>query len=311
MNRITTALALTAAASLLAVPATAKQLTPVSIDANSIYVDAEKGITYGPEKLIDQMRNEMWIEGEGSAGLGKYISVKFDGEVELAKIRIWAGCFTDKEYWERHNRVEDLEFKFPDFTSERIKLDDKMEAQWITLKEPKTVSSVKIYLRSVHKGTTWNDTAISEIQFFDKAGVEGPVEGAAVTVTSTYGDDADYAGEMAADGWLDTWWINGDGDGKGEVVELDLGATKTLKTFTISTGFDSGTSFFEGSNRVAEVKLEFDGAGSQTFSVVDKIGLQTFSLSPVTTAKVKVVVSKIAKGKSHDDLYIGELRFSE
>ena len=84
MNRITIALALTAAASLLAVPATAKQLTPVSIDANSIYVDAEKGITYGPEKLIDQMRNELWIEGEGSAGLGKYISVKFDGEVELA-----------------------------------------------------------------------------------------------------------------------------------------------------------------------------------------------------------------------------------
>ncbi len=309
MNRLT--IALTALIGLIAVPASAKQHVPASVDANSVYVDAEKGITYGPDKLVDQMKGEMWIEGEGSAGLGKYISVKFDGEVELAKIRIWGGCFIDKEYWERHNRVHEIEFKFPDFTSERVAIEDKMEAQWITLKEPKTVSSVKIYLRAVYKGTTWNDTAISEIQFFDKAGVEGPVEGVDVTASSIYHDDKDYDGAKAADGWLDTWWVDGEGSGKGQTLELDLGAQKTLKTFAISTGFDSSESFFEGSNRVAQVKLEFDGAPAQTFDVEDAMGLQTFELSPVTTSKVKVVVSKIAKGKSHDDLYVGELRFSE
>jgi len=31
----------------------------------------------------------------------------------------------------------------------------------------------------------------------------------------------------------------------------------------------------------------------------------------VTTSKVKVEFSEVVKGKSHDDLYVGELRFSE
>jgi hypothetical protein len=170
---------------------------------------------------------------------------------------------------------------------------------------------VKIYLRSVYKGTTWNDTAISEIQFFDSAGIEGPVEASGATATTIYQDDKDYDGAKAIDGWLDTWWVNGEGDGTGEVLEIDLGSSKSLTTFTISTGFDTSASFFEASNRVKQVKLEFDGGTTQTFDVADKIGLQSFKLSPVRTSKVRVVFSKIAKGKSHNDLYVGEIRFSE
>ena len=299
------------AATLFATPALAKQHVPSSIDANSVLVDAEKGITYGADNLTDQMRNSVWVEGEGSAGLGKYISVKFDGDVELAKVRIWGGSFVDKEWWTRHNRVHELEFKFPDFTSERVALEDKMEAQWITLKEPKTVSSLKIYLRSVFQGSTWNDTAISELQFFDAAGLESVVEPTGAGASSVYGDDKDYAGDMAVDGWLDTWWVNGEGSGKGETLEVDLGGTKSLSKFDISTGFDSSKSFFEGSNRVAQVKLHFDGAGTQTFDIKDQSGLQSFELTPVSTSKVKVEFSEVVKGKSHDDLYVGELRFSE
>ena len=36
----------------------------------------EKGITYGPENMLDEEASTMWVEGEGSAGLGKYLSFK-------------------------------------------------------------------------------------------------------------------------------------------------------------------------------------------------------------------------------------------
>ena len=143
--------------------AEAKRLEVAEMKSNSVLMDKEKGVVYGPELMLEDKVGTMWVEGEGNAGLDKYIEAVFEEEVELAKIRIWGGCFVDKEFWERHNRIRILELKYPDFTSEKIEIKDTMAPQWLELAEPKTLSKVKIYLRAVYDGNTWNDTPITKI----------------------------------------------------------------------------------------------------------------------------------------------------
>jgi hypothetical protein len=298
----------------LSLPATAgaKQLKVDKITSNSVLTDAEKGIVYGPELVLDDELGTMWIEGEGSAGLGKYIEVVFPEEVELAKIRIWGGCFIDKEFFDRHNRVAQLEAKYPDFSSEKFEVKDEMNAQWLELAEPKKLTKVKIYLRRVYDGNTWNDTAITKMEFFDKAGPESRVEGLTATASSFYDSDAAYDPKLAVDGWTDTHWVEGvEGDGDGEWIDVDLGGSKTLTRFEISTGWDQTESFFNGNNRAGKVTLSFSNGSSQSFDLADERGIQSFDLDSVTASKVKVTFGKIRKGATNNDLYVGELRFFE
>ena len=299
---------------ILALPAgaSAKRLDVKEITSNSVLTDAEKGVVYAADNMLDEQVATMWVEGEGSSGLGKYIQVKFDGEVELAKIRIWGGCFIDQEFFERHNRLAQIELKFTDFTSQKFDITDEMAPQWLELEEPKNVDSFKIYLRRVHEGNTWNDTAISQIQFFDKAGPQEWIEGTSATASSEYPDENHaYGAAFAVDGWMDTHWVEGGGSGDGEFLDVDLGGSKSLTKFAISTGFDATDGLFQGSNRAGKVTLTFSDGSTQKFDLADQRGLQVFDLKPVTASKVKVTFSGVRKGKTNDDLYIGEVRFAQ
>ncbi len=297
---------------LLLVPALAqaKRLEVAEMRSNSVLTDNEKGVVYGPELMLEDKVGSMWVEGEGNAGLGKYVEAVFDGEVELSRIRLWAGCFVDKEFWERHNRVRIVELKYPDFTSEKIELKDTMAPQWLELAEPKTLSKVKIYLRAVYEGNTWNDTPITKIQFFDAAGPEEEIEGLSATASSTYEDeDNAYAAQFAVDGWLDTHWVEGGGTGDGEFLDIKLPTTRQLHRFAIAVGNDATESFFQSHNRAKEVTLSFSDGSSQSFSLKETRGLQEFDLNSVKTNSVKVTFGAVVRGKSANDLYVADVRF--
>ncbi len=292
----------------LACTAAAAEIKIAEVTSNSVLVDREKGITYAAQNVLSAKAGEMWVEGEPSSGLGKYIEVKFDGDQEVHSFRIFAGCFVDLDFWKRHNRVAMVEFKYPDFTSEKFEFEDKMEGQLIKLAEPKTVSKVKIYLRQVHNGSTWADTPITRLQFFDKGG-PNELTGLTATATSEYEDaDHTYAVSKAVDGWDDTYWVNGAGDGTGESITVDLGGSQKLARFGIAMGFGDTESFFKSSNRVAEAQLTFSDGSTKTVNLKDTAELQVFDLD-VSTSTVKVTFTKVIKGDAHDDLYVGELRF--
>jgi len=290
----------------------AKRLEVAEVKSNSVLTDNKKGIVYSVDNMLDEQSATMWVEGEGSAGLGKYIEVKFSEEVELSKIRIWAGCFIDEEYWERHNRIKAVELKFPDFTSERIEIKDRMEPQWLELAEPKTLSKFKIYLRAVYDGNTWNDTGISQIEFFDSAGPEEDIEGMTASASSTYGDKEDgFTASNVVDGWLDTYWVEGGDTGDGEYIDIRLGGRKELKRFAIAMGFDMTDSFFQGANRAGKATLSFSDGSTQEFALADEKGLQYFDLARVDTSTVRVTFGDIRRGKTTNELYASEVRFWE
>ena len=95
-----------------------------------------------------------------------------------------------------------------------------------------------------------------------------------------------------------------------DTITVDLGGSKSLSKFAITTGFDTTDGLFQGNNRAGKVTLAFSDGSTQKFDLADSRGLQVFDLKPVTASKVKVTFSGIRKGKTTDDLYIGEVRFA-
>lgn len=296
-------------ASLVPALAAGKELIPSSVTSNSVLKEPDKGLVYAPEYMLNDKSAESWIEGEGNAGLDKYIEFTFPEEVEVARIRIWPGVFVDADFWKRHNRVKTLEAKYPDFSSEKFELKDEMAAQWLELKAPKKLSKFKLYLRGVYDGSTWNATPITRIQFFDAAGPDDqPLVPTRVTASSAYGKDDTYAAGKAADGWIDTWWVEGGDTGDGEWLQLDFGASKPLKQLALSVGCDMTASRFQGSNRATKATLTFSDGSTQQITLKDEAGLQTFDLGGKESSSLKVTFSGIVRGASDNDLYVGEVR---
>jgi len=304
--------ALLTAALLLPLTASAAELKIVSADANSEDSDKEKGIVYAAGNMLNENSGEAWIEGEGSAGLGKYFELNFGEKVELASLKIWPGVFIDEEFWGRHNRLKEVEVKYGFSTAGEYTLEDKMEAQVITLKEPVTVDKVKIYLRAVYDGSTWNASGVTRIQAFDKDGITGqPVATKATKASSVYGDDKDYAASMATDGWMDTYWVEGGDTGEGESLTIEFDGSKTLNKVQLAVGFDATESFFQGANRAKTATLKFSDGTTKALTLADTMGPQTFELGGVTASSVTVTFSDIIQGKTANDLYVSDVRFWE
>ena len=284
------------------------ELPLASVTANSVLVDRSKGITYGAENMMKARSGAMWVEGESSSGLGKYVEFVFAGPVEVHSLRIFGGCFVDADFWKRHNRVQTLEFMYADFTSEKIELKDVMQGQFIKLAAPKKVSKIKAYLRAVYEGSTWHDTPITRVQFFDAGGPD-EIQPKSATASSEFEDkDHLYAPSKLIDGWDDTYWVNGPGSGEGETMTVDLGGSQTIRKFGITTGFAETEGFFKGSNRAARVTADLGGT-RKTFELDDVGTMQVFDLGAITASTVTVTVESVRKGDAHDDLYVGELRF--
>jgi hypothetical protein len=156
-------------------------------------------------------------------------------------------------------------------------------------------------------------SGMTKVQFFDASGPDDqPLKAKKVSESSKLENSKAFAGAMAADGWLDTWWAEGaDGDGSGEWLKFDFDGTKKLSRGAISMGLDQTESFFKGNNRATKATLTFSDGSTKDITLQDAMGLQEFDLGGVSTSSVQVTFGGIVKGETANDLYVGEVRFWE
>ena len=139
-----------------------------SVTASRTLPDDE-GVSYAEQNTQDHKQSTVWVEGDTSgSGLGDWIQFDFDGEVTLTSFRVWNGNFYSYDFWNRHNRIKELELEFSDGTKQVITLTDEMAPELVTLEKPVKTSSVKMKIKGIYRGSTFNDTVISEVIFFDQ-----------------------------------------------------------------------------------------------------------------------------------------------
>jgi hypothetical protein len=175
---------------------------------------------------------------------------------------------------------------------------------------PKTTSTIRFKVNSLFSGTTFPDTAISELVVYDdQPGTVATVKD--VKASSEFPSDADgsYFAVQAADGVKDTFWCEGNkaSDGVGEWVEVMFDTATPIKAVRVCTGMCT-TSITRG-NAPTQVSLQFSDGSTQKLDL--KVGLAAveYPIKPVTTSSVKVKVEAIRKGSEFDDACLSELTF--
>ena len=285
-----------------------------SVTASRTLPDDE-GVSYAEQNSIDHKQSTVWVEGDTSgSGLGDWIQYDFASEVELTSFRIWNGNYYSYDFWNRHNRIKEVELTFSDGSKQTITLADEMAPELVQLEKPVKTSSVKMKIKGIYRGTTFNDTVISEIVFFDTAS-DGRVPVKGYQASSVYPADADgsYEPTNLGDGAVDSLWCEGseEGDGTGEWVQIDFQGKKTVSKLELVNGNAYNIMYFMKGNRATEVQLQFSDGSTQTVAVKGSPSKQTIPLSPVSTNSVKMTFTGVQAGKEFNDLCIAEAVFVE
>lgn len=298
--------------SLFTSTAEAKELKLKWAEAKSHHPEQE-GVNYAPKNLKDNKVSTVWVEGESGSGLGTWVKVDLDGTQTVSKIKIWNGNWYTADFWQRHNRMKDIEVELSDGSKHEFTLTDKMEPEVIKLPKATATKYVKIRYTSIYKGSTFNDTCISEVQVHD-ASRDTRVLVSKYAASSVYPSDTDgnYEPKNVGDGMLDSMWCEGtDGDGTGEWISFDFGSPKPLARLKLRNGNTYSFSMNMKANRATKITLTYSDGSKTQHEIRPSMTEQTIALGGKTTSSVKMSFDEISKGQEYNDLCISEAVFEE
>jgi hypothetical protein len=150
-----------------------------SISASS-ELKPEGVYSYSAWNINDNDPNTAWAEGVAGAGINETLEItiapknwggKTEGAYKVKKIGIMNGLNSSKELFYANNRVKNIKISyydpFSDFEYEyEAVLNDTMGMQYIYLPKTTLISLVHFQILEVYLGNKYDDTCISEIQFF-------------------------------------------------------------------------------------------------------------------------------------------------
>lgn len=126
---------------------------------------------YHPNYVIDNNLSTAWVEGASGTGIKERVYIWIDiPQNTTIKIAIRNGFQKNEELFYKNNRVKDLQVTFwprdhfdAEYVSKIYTLEDKMGWQIIEFKNEKGCSFIDFTILSIYKGTTYDDTCISDI----------------------------------------------------------------------------------------------------------------------------------------------------
>jgi hypothetical protein len=296
---------------LLGGAAHARSLPIQGVNASSELGEYE-GVSYAVKNLIDKKASTVWVEGEEGSGLGASITLDLGGEQTVTQIKLWNGNWYTADFWQRHNRAKEVEVEFSDGSKQNFTLKDEMAAEVIRLPAAVKTSSVKIKIKSIYRGNTFNDTCISEVQVQDDA-PEPFVVPVAAKASSVYAADADgtYEPVNTWDGLLDTMWCESDpGDGAGQWIEFDLGGSQSVGKLGLRNGNAYSLGMNMKANRAKVLTLSFSDGSTARVEVKPSMTDASYSFPARSTSKVRLTVDEVVKGTEYNDLCLSEVQFS-
>jgi len=122
----------------------------------------DKNGTYLPENLLDNNPATCWVEAGEGDGCGEEIILTLNKNTSIKSIAIRNG-YGKPEFWQANNRVKEIEVASEN-SSFIATLKDLPDEQTITPPSDFKCTRILFRIKSVYKGSKFNDTALSEIK---------------------------------------------------------------------------------------------------------------------------------------------------
>ncbi len=282
-----------------------------SVTASTSLEPAE-GVSYEPSNLTDGKVSTVWVEGEEGSGLGSWILIDLGGSRDIESITLWNGNWYSWDFWNRHNRIKDLEVELADGTTHKFTLKDQKIPETIRFPAVVHTDSLKLKIKSVYAGTTFHDTCLSELEV-DDSSPESWLKPYGYSDSGHLAEDADGTYEVSNtyDGILDTMWCENqrNGDGTGSWIEYHFNSTVRPSTLHLRNGNTYSLGFWMKSNRAKSAELLFSDGSRQTISIKDTLMEQSIPVLPNATTSIRITFTQVTKGKEYNDLCISEAFF--
>ncbi|MBN2351281.1 MAG: hypothetical protein JXD23_01845 [Spirochaetales bacterium] len=140
-------------------------VTVAGLWASSFVVEDEAHYyRYHPWRAFDDDPLTAWNEGVKGPGIGEKLTLKLAQYIMIDKIVILPGYF-DPKWYSANNRVKDCTIDV-DGTREKCHFDDDMKPAVISFDFPVVFKSMIFTIEDVYLGNKYNDTCVSEIQFY-------------------------------------------------------------------------------------------------------------------------------------------------
>ena len=283
---------------------------PAGVEASS-YLVSDKGQAYEGKGVADGKLDNAWLEGADSSGLGSWVKIDLGGTKSVTGLKIWNGYWISHDFWTRHNRAKEVDVEFSDGSKETFTLKDEFAAEEVRFSGSKDTDFIKIKLKSVYRGSTFNDTGFSEIQVMDKQPSPFVVPTAYTSSSTLEADGQSYGAEQLADGLVDSLWCEGnsEGDGTGESIVFDFGRTAAVAKLKLRNGSAGSFSSFMATNRAKAATLTFADGSTHAIAIKTSLMEQTIAFPSTSTDKVTLTFTEVVKGSQYNDLCIAEARF--
>jgi hypothetical protein len=138
---------------------------------------------YDAENLKGLDGSTTWAEGVEGDGIGENITLTAHRPLPLDAIMIAPGykSFEDPTLWTKNNRVAELEVTLNGEHTFTVKIPDEKFAELYPIPVrgyPKPVTTVKLVIKAVHRGTSARDTCISRVELRAKLEKKPQIQGA-------------------------------------------------------------------------------------------------------------------------------------
>lgn len=107
-----------------------------------------------------------------------------------------------------------------------------------------------------------------------------------------------------------TAWVEGQaGNGVGEWITVEFDTLRSVKSFTFQNGYQKNNDIFHKNNRVRQLRVVFSGGETHSFTLEDRITVQSLTLAkPVQSYWVKFVIEEVWAGNKYKDTAVTKLR---
>jgi|WetSurMetagenome_2_1015567.scaffolds.fasta_scaffold337306_1 hypothetical protein len=136
------------------------------VSSSSVLVEKNKDAGfYKAENLLDHNYSTAWVEGVAGTGIGQYLTMTFYKNWQPSELHIVNGYAKNDAIYQKNSRPKQLKLTFSDGTTQTIDLKDIMTEQIFSLNIKNKIGWVKVEISDVYKGTAYEDTCITEIEF--------------------------------------------------------------------------------------------------------------------------------------------------
>lgn len=139
-------------------------LQPLESEATSV-LQSKSGKSYDAINLLDGDETTTWQEGEKGDGIGATLTFRFPEKSKLCGISVVNGNGTNEEKYQSNNRVKEI-MVIVGNQKVSYTLEDHMGIQYIAIQEEIPCEEISIQINSVYQGTKYDDTSLSELNFF-------------------------------------------------------------------------------------------------------------------------------------------------